>query len=120
MKRVRQLNRNGCGVACVAMAAGVSYTAARIAIFGNDNPHDHRTTSMDLRRGLRALGVHCAERQLPMRVHHTHLSASAILKANVTRSGHWHWVIWDHHRQRILDPAKLTSRPRVVAYLRLL
>lgn len=104
MRLVRQVTPYGCGVACVAMVAGVSYWAACEAIFGPKPPRRHSTYTADLRRGLNRLGINTTDRLKPLGGRSlTALAVDAIVKVNPRQDG-WHWVIWDAQRQRILDP----------------
>ena len=120
MRRVRQLTEMGCGVACVAMVAGVDYFTAYAAIFGLTEPKDHSTEATDLRRGLRRLGVKTAARLIPLAGRPcSELETTAIVKVNPTQDG-WHWVVWDLERQCVIDPmTRPYRRHRTISYLRI-
>lgn len=119
MRLVRQLTPYGCGVACVAIVAGVDYWTACEAIFGAEPPDDHGTETGDLRRGLSRLGVRSAPRLLALAGRPcSDLATDAIVKVNLRQDGWWHWVVWDLHRQRIIDPMKRPyRRHRPISYL---
>src|SRR5271156_3925810 len=55
MRRIQQQHGNDCGVACVAMLAGVPYLFARKAVFGERRPS--YTTAEQLRMGLAEFGL---------------------------------------------------------------
>lgn len=121
MKLRHQLTPYGCGVACVAMIAGVGYWTACAAIFGTEPPDRHSTHAADLRRGLKRLGIALADRLRPLGDRPlSDLEASAIVKVNPRRDG-WHWVVWDTERRRLLDPRQPTyQRYRVVSFLQVI
>ncbi|TPK80389.1 hypothetical protein FJ527_01025 [Mesorhizobium sp. B2-4-18] len=103
MRLVKQSDENGCGVACVAMIADITYSQARKQMFG-----DRRggyTNTGDLRRALAQLGIQTGPRLVRLKKNQTpaELPFDAILKTNVKQDGEWHWVIWDSGRQKVLD-----------------
>src|SRR5687768_2221892 len=103
MRLVRQLDEYGCGLACVAMITGRSYSAIREAL-GDDEVGP--TQLSDLKEVMRRHRIRCGERLVPLRTRSPmDLPFDALLKVNPRRAGReWHWVIWDHRRKRILDP----------------
>jgi hypothetical protein len=123
MKRISQLDEDGCGVACVAMIAGVSYHEARKRMFGDQNVTVTRTR--ELREALRDFGIACTGKLIPStrRRHYKKLEQDAILKVKSLRSGKkdWHWMVWDNRRKRALDPEKEKDdryvRPPVRSFL---
>lgn len=121
MRLRHQLTPYGCGVACVAMIAGVGYWTACEAIFGPEPPQRHSTHAVDLRRGLKRLGIALADRLSPLGDRSlSDLATSAIVKVNPRRDG-WHWVVWDAGRQRLLDPRQPTCRRyRAVSFLQVI
>jgi len=105
MRRVFQDDENGCGVACVAMIAGITYDDARRIIFKHRRGTYTNTT--DLRRALKRLHVRIAGRMTPLgTLDYRRLREQAILKVNLYRGGTWHWVVWDPRRKIILDPQR--------------
>jgi hypothetical protein len=106
MKRIFQIDEDGCGVACVAMLAGVSYKMALTKMFGDR--HVTPTTTKQIRKELRKFGLFSARklvRSIKWR-HYTELRQDAILKVKIPkRSGAgWHWIVWDAKRGKFLDP----------------
>ena len=119
MKRVVQKDEKGCGIACVAMLTGQSYGATRRLMYPDDRVKATRTR--DLSGALASLGCEVGDRLVPLRTRRFQdLGCDAILKVNKRRSK-WHWVVWDHQRQRVLDPLEPPS-PRIEAssYLRVI
>lgn len=120
MRLVKQVDDNGCGLACVAMAAGTTYRTVRSFAFPDA---DVDGTSMKrLRKIMERHGVTLGDRLIPFRTRQPHdLPFDALLKVNVRKEGvEWHWVIWDHERQQVLDPKKPAyKRLRFISYVRL-
>lgn len=119
MRRVRQLDDNGCGIACVAMIAGITYTEARKQMFGN-KPLTY-TKSKELQKALRRHGIRIDGRLRPLgKRNYKTLARPAILKVRWTKSGPFHWVVWDIRRRRVLDPLEPPyTRFRVTSFLSL-
>lgn len=120
MRRIIQLDADGCGVACVAMIAGVSYQGALRTMYG-EKPVIKTLTS-DLRRGLRSLGVECASELIrsSKQRHYRNLRQDAILKTRTRADRDWHWIVWDSKRQILLDPEPKGYRyvrPPITSYL---
>ncbi|HJU05603.1 MAG TPA: hypothetical protein VJ692_10670 [Nitrospiraceae bacterium] len=99
MKPVVQLERTGCGIACVAAAAGVSYrraqrTANRLGIFADDQRLWSETSHV--RRLLDHYGIRAARtekrfvswRALP------DLALLAIKWRKIGTRAVWHWAIF--------------------------
>lgn len=102
MRLVKQRNENGCGVACVAMIAGVTYSQARALMFGERA--GGYTDTAQLREALGALGIQTAPKLVLFKSEAPQdLPFNAILKTN-RRTKDWHWVVWDCRRQKVLDP----------------
>lgn len=108
MRLVRQKNRSsGCGPACVAMLAGVTYEQAIRSIWdGHDYKIDLYTGYSDLRKGLRGLGVRVADRATRSS---SFTSAHGVYIYGCQRNKKgdtWHWVVFDGRRARLYDPLK--------------
>jgi ABC-type bacteriocin/lantibiotic exporter with double-glycine peptidase domain len=119
VRRIVQTDNTGCGIACLAMLAGVSYAEARRAVFGRYHPGDCSTSTGELRRGLRKLGIRAGKRLIPLRGRRLRsLETDAILKVNLGLDGYWHWVVWDAGRQVLRDPRRTPyKRCRAISYL---
>lgn len=123
MKRVTQKRGTDCGIACVAMVAGVSYEEAEKAMGAAAHS---RTQVADLRRALRKLGYSLGHRSIPVAPERLqYLTFDCILKTKPgPKSGNWHWMVWDSRAQKILDPQpkeKAYKKPlgRVSAYIQI-
>ena len=104
MKKISQLTSSDCGVAAVAMVAGVPYQVARAIIFPRGpRPYGRfSTTGDDLKRAMKFLGVKFARRFVRCKGDPSALEESAILSTIIRTDRHW--VVWDHDQQRLLDP----------------
>lgn len=105
MRRVIQEDRIGCGIACVAMLACVTYAEARQVMF--DQAPVRRTYTVDLKKALIVFGKRPAYRTVRLNSRAlTTIVPGAIIKTNVRKHGspeeEWHWIVWDG--ERILDP----------------
>jgi hypothetical protein len=117
MRRVKQANESDCGVACVAMLAGVSYEEAHEAVYGEGRKG--LTSSGKLRSALIKLGRPPVEGRMVSigRTTLASLPQDALLKVQPLTCSTKHWVVWDKKRQMKLDPYPSPMRHKVVCYL---
>lgn len=104
MRVVRQRGRHDCGVACVAMLAGVSYGRALEAVAGS---RTRGTTTKQLVAALRALGMETDGNRL--RVMGTADIVKSrnrmLVKLSLEGTTNWHWLVWDPGGiGRFIDP----------------
>src|SRR5260221_11505560 len=103
MRLVRQKTTTDCGIACFASLAGISYTQAQRAVFGEKHKGPSYTYTDQMRKALKDFGVILAHRLVrcprPAR-----LTQDALIRTNKLSNGMWHWVVWDARRRKILDP----------------
>ena len=103
-----------CGLACVAMLAGVGYFEALEAFNDKESAVEKGNLAPALRDALIKLGHQPAKRLTKFRGYDV-LENGAILKVNPYNKGaDWHWVAWNAERTRILDPWR--PRPYVKHY----
>jgi ABC-type bacteriocin/lantibiotic exporter with double-glycine peptidase domain len=121
MKKVVQRKRTDCGVACVAMVAGVTYSEAHKAL---GEVSQRRTQVADLRKALRKLGIGLGHRSVPISPEKlSGLPFDCLLKTRPgPKSGNWHWMVWNSRLKEIFDPlpeGKAYKNPaaRVAAYI---
>lgn len=108
---VQQKNRSsGCGPACVAMVARVSYDRARRAMFDDDRETSLWSEYPDLRRALKALGCRAASRGVRSTSFEQASEPSIFACKWREKSDSRHWVLYDPRSRRIYDPA----RPRPI------
>ena len=105
MRLIKQKDESGCGIAAVAMLAGVSYEVAKDLIFPDRTTRKRSfvTDTGVLRDALRGLGVPVADGCIRVK-DKAQLKQDALLKVNRQKSGGFHWCVWDSKRRRILDP----------------
>lgn len=109
--KIRQQGSSDCGVACLAMAAGISYNEAKDAF---------DSTGLSVRRGGKA-AYSSNFKELLCALEHKGVLASrkrfkgwgdiqglSIIKTNVDAKRNWHWVVAyrdAEHGIIVLDPA---------------
>jgi hypothetical protein len=103
VKYIRQKAQTDCGIACLAMLAGVSYPKAKALLFGPSHNATCYTTKDEMRDALRYFGVITSKRLVRCK-RLDRLGRDALLRTNVLNNGNWHWVVWDAAQGRILDP----------------
>lgn len=106
MRMIRQRFPNDCGIACAAMIVGCSYADARRAFPVFDADRGLRWNEMMV--GLQELGVVPVLKR-PMRwsyVASRDVDHPCLLKVIdvESRSGHFHWCVFDHESGFIFDP----------------
>ena len=119
MKLIRQKGLTDCGVACVAMIAKVPYSAAAAAM---NNFSSDRTHVRHLRIGLSQFGIELAHHSVRVDGNGLpRLGFDSLLKTRPSSKNNWHWMVWDHAQQMILDPGKAYKNPNrmVYAYLKI-
>ena len=106
MRLIWQQDPSGCGVACVAMVAGISYTQAKRVLFPDitGGQKNFALNAYQLRDGLRSLGFQVGNKFVRVPKDIRELKFAAVLKANDQENGLWHAVVWDPRRLLILDP----------------
>jgi ABC-type bacteriocin/lantibiotic exporter with double-glycine peptidase domain len=122
LQHVVQKNKNtGCGPACVAMLARVTYEEARLAMFPDGRTIRLSSDYTLVRRAFKRLGV-----QSEAKVQRANVWGNITHLAIVTCQGAhpWlHWVVYDPVRQIVYDPSHekpmhpLFSRQRPISYL---
>ena len=114
MKLVKQIDKTGCGIACVAMLAGITYSTVRRLMFPDPKTREFYTSTNDVRVALKQLGFDVANRLVPIRRNQLPpITENAIIKMNLKpNTGAWHWAVWDAERRRLLDPRRPPYRRR--------
>lgn len=117
MKRVEQKTESDCGVACVAMLAGVSYDEAYEAVYGSGRKG--LTSSGKLRAALTKLGRPPVEGRMVSKGRTTlkSLPHDALLKVQPLTCSTKHWVVWDRKRKMKLDTYHSPMRHKTICYL---
>lgn len=117
MRRIQQQDVMGCGVACVAMLAGQSYSTIRDLMYPNRPDTVPGTNGKQLRDALARYGCRTLKLvRFKKGATYQSLTFDAVLRVGFTnRNDGGHWVVWDSERRRVLDPAREEAgryRPR--------
>ena len=105
----------GCGAACVAMIAGVTYDEARARLPAHCDTRG--TTSEELRAALLTSGIETEERRPIGSADHTSFDFDAVLRGKLDKK-HEHWAVWEAKRVRVLDPYKPGGAFRCTSYVK--
>ena len=119
METIEQKDENGCGIAAVAMLAGVSYDVARAVI--HPSGRSKLTKTKDLHAALVKLGrMPLSERRIGFRsITHKDLDVDALIfvKMGKKGKGNGHWIIWDNAARVLRDPDQTTKPFQIRGYL---
>jgi ABC-type bacteriocin/lantibiotic exporter with double-glycine peptidase domain len=110
MRLVRQRTDTDCGVACLAMLAGIPWAQARHALFDRAPTKSFATNTQQMRAALLEFGIVTSLRLFTCK-NPLQLKRDALLRTNVKTNGDSHWAVWDFKRQRVLDPYYKRTRP---------
>lgn len=103
MRLIRQRTSTDCGVACLAMLAGISWAQARNALFDEKRNVSFATGVQQMRLALLGFGIVTSLRLVVCK-NPSRLRRDALLRTNVLANGGWHWAVWDSKRKKVLDP----------------
>jgi hypothetical protein len=130
MKQVFQKHENGCGMACVAMVAGVSYDTACNKLFRTKSGRGTYSNTSQIKKALRRADLRTSRKCIRFKnggVWSSKASKiSPILGTDaimICRSkkqlgtGSWHWVVWDHRAKRLRDPQEHPLNRKITSYL---
>lgn len=109
---------NGCGVACVAMIAGVDYAEARKVIYPNGR--SRLTKTRDLHDALIYFRRKpLADRRQPRGSRQIEdLDCDALVFVEIAdRYKAKHWMVWDSRAKQLLDPLGGKRKVRFLGYL---
>lgn len=119
MKTIKQQHDYDCGVACVAMLAGVSYETARAKLFPTGGAG--MTKTKQLQKALRGLGKNPEEGRLrPLlgkRVASLEVDAIVMVKMIDDGTEYPHWIVWDAKAGQKRDPYPENRPHRATSYL---
>jgi hypothetical protein len=128
MKTVFQIDENGCGIACLAMLAGITYGEAKSEIAGHFIPgwgvHTQPLLQALENHGLRLIRRGRLSQSFPV----ARLSKDALLYCKMlpTRglidpetNSHSHCVVWDAHQQVVRDPYRYKKPLWLTTYFEL-
>ena len=111
MKRVIQQDGTGCGIACIAMLAGIDYKSVKklgLELFDIKSGDELYTTATDLRKLGQKFNLDVGGRRRKFKTFNS-LPDLAILAINYRESNDtWHWVVFCRtaSEEFVLDPKK--------------
>jgi ABC-type bacteriocin/lantibiotic exporter with double-glycine peptidase domain len=118
MKRVKQKHENDCGIACIAMIAGVSYREALKAAYqdylSDDwNRKDFRLGQKEIRAALDNFGLKLGRKVRTTDWNKVPDRALAAIRYE-PEINEWHWVVHirDSADRFVLDPRKTIRKER--------
>lgn len=119
MKTIKQKHPNGCGVACVAMLAGIDYDDAAAILYPTGRSRKLRTAP--LRAALKKLKRKPApgKRKPFGSMLPEDLTSDALVFVMMEEEGeeHRHWIVWDATAKKRRNPYKGDLPCRPTSYL---
>ncbi len=117
MLLVKQKRETDCGVAALAMLAGVTYEDAMGALFDKRPKRSFRTKPDQMRAAALKFGVVLSKRRIRC-VYPDRLARDALIWSKW--GGDWHWVVWDSTGKQLLDPLDRPRKVRPISCFRVL
>jgi hypothetical protein len=115
MRLVHQDGEDGCGIACVAIAAGTTYKNAR------DNLPKYweskGTTKKQMIRGLHRFGIATGKPTPIGTKNYKEFEFDAILLGYLQNE--MHWTVWDSKQEKLLDPYQPKLKFRCTSFIRI-
>ena len=121
MRHVIQKDENGCGMACVAMLAGVDYETSCKRLFRTKSGKGRYTHTKEIKAALRRAGLRTDRRCVRFKKDEGPLilQFDAIMITRAAKQhGTFHWVVWDSKARRVLDPDYEARKRKFSSYLR--
>ncbi|HEX8300434.1 hypothetical protein [Sphingomonas sp.] len=115
MQTVFQTDEYGCGAACLAMLADISYSEARKRLFGRGRPSSSGVTRAPLISALRGYGLEVGASGRLKAGAVVNLRDNALLYGKIlptrgmidpTQNTYGHWLVWDAEQKVVRDPYK--------------
>lgn len=111
IKRVIQVDSTGCGIACIAMVAGISYAEAKQITLNNEilkkSVKNFYTTTKDLVNVLNSIGIESSKGRKVR--YWSSINTISIVGINfLETTDTWHWVLFIPNEDTgyVLDPSK--------------
>jgi hypothetical protein len=115
MRIVYQNGDDGCGIACVAMAAGTTYEKAKGSL--PKYWESKGTTKKQMLRGLRGWGIATGKPTPIGQKDFRQFEFDAVLLGYL--GGEMHWTIWDSEQETLLDPYRRKLKFRCTSFIRI-
>ena len=105
MKKIKQKDRTGCGIACVAMIVNKPYSQIKkkMRSLGCFNKNTFYTEYYDLKKTLKSYKVRTSK--IYKKKSWKSMKKDAIVAINYNKKRDtWHWVVFDKKNNHVLDP----------------
>lgn len=117
IKLIRQKHRLGCGIACLAMIAGISYNESLALLHPNREKGEITSVDTDqLVSAIRDLGYHCSIYwgNFPLNLFSSRMIIGVLHPKSRPKSPYCesHVVVWDPKVNRIYDPYRSRALPK--------
>jgi ABC-type bacteriocin/lantibiotic exporter with double-glycine peptidase domain len=118
IRHVYQPDDTGCGVACIAMIAGLTYQQVKDKMmnvgFFKKSEDNFGTTFKDMTNALKIFNINPHPRRRKFKKWKNIPAKLAITSTNYDKSGDWHWVVFvrDLEGHFIYDPGKRRKKIR--------
>lgn len=115
IKLIRQKHRLGCGIACLAMIAGISYDESLALLHPNREKGEVTSVYTDrLVDVIRDLGYHCSIYwgNFPLDLFKSRTIIGVTYPKTKSNHAESHVVIWDPIENRIYDPYRSRALPK--------
>lgn len=108
MKRIKQKDRTGCGIACVAMVAKKTCAQVKkkmqsLGCFEDNKKNVFFTEYSDLKKALKAYKIKSSRVYNKKNWESIRKNAIVAINHNKKRD-EWHWVIYDKKKGGVFDP----------------
>jgi len=113
MRLTKRKNQTACGVACLAMLAGVSCADVERVLFGKNHNGTRLPDQIMMIKALKRFGILTTKHLTRSSKNQTriNLRQDALIRTNVLANGNWHWAVWDSGQQNLLAPYYKRPRP---------
>jgi hypothetical protein len=125
VESVFQDDEYGCGAACLAMFASISYKAARHRLFGASGPTTAGISKGPLLTALRDYGLKIGRSNRVIAGSLPKLRADALLmcrllpsrgKIEAGENTYAHWMVWDAEQMTVRDPYRFSKPFWITSY----
>jgi len=102
IRRIPQANSEGCGIACLAMVAGISYRKAVQTVFGNRKKSTHEINIHQLAKSLKKFGFNT---KLSNSFKKHNKARAVIIGFMWPGETEGHYIVYVPDEDKFLDPA---------------
>jgi ABC-type bacteriocin/lantibiotic exporter with double-glycine peptidase domain len=118
MRLVKQKDDWGCGIACVSMITGRSYSSVKSRLkkifpdYDYVDPEDYKTNNLEIKRLLISYKIIEPGQRFKAVNDWNKIQGIALIAIKFNKQGNWHWVVLDARTSEkyVLDPLKKKKR----------